>query len=115
MPSKEGVKRKKVYELLGLPRSVVERSRRTRVKESGLAKIPRDVWLYRINRLPAWIRNHIQDSMGRTGAETVAELADLRWQRDASDQAHRRAREGVEASEGSKAALIRHLTLDEMK
>lgn len=77
------MKREKVYKLLKWPRNLKQRSKRIRVKESGLAKIPQDVLVYRLNRLPAWVRNYLQDSMGRTGAETVMELADLRWQRDA--------------------------------
>jgi hypothetical protein len=53
------------------------------VKLSSRAKIPADVLTYRLNRLPAWVRNYVQDAMGREGAETIMELADLRWQQDA--------------------------------
>lgn len=76
-------KRDKVYDLMGWPRDVKERSKRVRMKLSSRAEIPADVLNYRLNRLPAWVRNYIQDSMGREGAETIMELADLRWQRDA--------------------------------
>jgi len=76
-------KREKVYDLIKWPRSLKERSKRLRVKLSSRASIPGDVLSYRLNRLPAWVRNYVQDSMGRSGAETIMELADLRWQRDA--------------------------------
>ena len=77
------VKREKVYGLIGWPRSIKERSKRVRVKVSSRAEIPADVLTYRLNRLPAWVRNYVQDAMGREGAETIMELAGLRWQRDA--------------------------------
>lgn len=77
------VKREKVYGLIGWPQDIKERSKRVRVKLSSRAEIPADVLNYRFNRLPPWVRNYVQDAMGREGAETIMELADLRWQRDA--------------------------------
>ena len=47
------------------------------MKFSSLAEIPADVLNYKLKRLPAWVR------MGRTGAVTIMEVADLRRQRDA--------------------------------
>jgi hypothetical protein len=78
------VKREKLYEFIRWPKSVKERSKRIRVRQSTLANIPEDVWLYRVKTayLPG-PETTFRDSMGREGAETVTELADLRWQRDA--------------------------------
>jgi len=74
---------KNVYNLLRWPKSVKERSKKIRSRSYSLPKIPEDVLLYRINNLPAWARSYIHDYMGREIGDTITELADLRWQRDA--------------------------------